>query len=80
LKTEKFSRNKKGKREYLNDVKTGDFTRKLNAYFKSEVEIPRIKVGKKQEVEILINEEALLFAKYLRNERKTWNPRIVVLE
>jgi len=79
LKTEKFSRNKKGKREYLNDVKTGDFTRKLNAYFKSEVEIPRIKVGKKQEIETLINEEALLFAKYLRNERKTWNPRIVSL-
>lgn len=78
-KTEKFSRNKKGKREYLNDVKTGDFTRKLNAYFKSEVEIPRIKVGKKQEIETLINEEALLFAKYLRNERKTWNPRIVSL-
>jgi CRISPR-associated protein Cas1 len=79
LKAEKFSRNKKGKREYLNDVKTGDFTRKLNAYFKSEVEIPRIKVGKKQEIETLINEEALLFAKYLRNERKTWKPRIVVL-
>jgi len=79
LKTEKFSRNKKGKREYLNDVKTGDFTRKLNAYFKSEVEIPRIKVGKKQEIETLINEEALLFAKYLRNERKTWKPRIVSL-
>lgn len=79
LKAEKFSRNKKGKREYLNDVKTGDFTRKLNAYFESEVEIPRIKVGKKQEIETLINEEALLFAKYLRNERKTWKPRIVVL-
>jgi hypothetical protein len=24
----------------------------------------------------LINEEAILFAKYLRNEIKTWNPRI----
>lgn len=79
LKAEKFSRNKKGKREYLNDVKTGDFSRKLNTYFKSEVEIPRIKVGEKQEIETLINEEALLFAKYLRNERKTWKPRIVVL-
>ena len=33
--------------------------------------------GKKQTVETLINEEALLFAKYLRNERETWIPRIV---
>jgi hypothetical protein len=26
--------------------------------------------------ETLINEEALLFAKYLRDERKAWTPRI----
>jgi hypothetical protein len=43
------------------------------------VEIPRMKVGKRQEFETLINEEALLLAKYLRNERKSWNPRIVQL-
>ena len=40
------------------------------------VEIPRIKVGKKQTIETLINEEALLLAKFLRNERKEWVPRI----
>jgi len=34
--------------------------------------------GEKQEIETLINEEALLFAKYLRNERKIWTPRIVL--
>ena len=43
------------------------------------VEIPRTKVGKKQETETLISEEALLFAKYLRNERNAWIPRIVSL-
>jgi hypothetical protein len=43
------------------------------------VEIPRMKVGKRQEFETLINEEALLLAKYLRNERKSCNPRIVQL-
>jgi hypothetical protein len=31
----------------------------------------------KQEIETLINEEALFFAKYLRDERETWKPRIV---
>jgi len=35
--------------------------------------------GEKQEIETLINEEALLFAKFLRNERQTWKPRILKL-
>jgi hypothetical protein len=30
----------------------------------------------RQELETLINEEALLLAKFLRNEIKEWNPRI----
>jgi len=30
----------------------------------------------RQTIETLIKEEALLLAKYLRNERKTWTPRI----
>jgi len=34
-------------------------------------------MGKEQEIETLINEEALLFAQYLRNERQEWMPRIV---
>jgi len=42
------------------------------------VEIPRIKVGTRQIIETLINEEALLLAKYLRDEYKTWIPTIVV--
>jgi hypothetical protein len=50
--------------------------KKLNSYFESKVEIPRINVGNRQTVETLINEEALLFAKYLRGERETWLPRI----
>jgi len=41
-----------------------------------EVEIPRIKVGKKQTVETLINKEALLLRKHMRNEQKVWVPRI----
>lgn len=48
----------------------------LNDYFESMVEIPRIKVGERQTIEKLINEEALLLAKYLRNEIKCWIPRI----
>jgi hypothetical protein len=40
------------------------------------VEVPRIRVGKKQEIETLINEEAMLLGMYFRNERKDWIPRI----
>jgi hypothetical protein len=49
---------------------------KLNVYFQTRVSIPRIRMGKKQEIETLINEEALLFARYLRNEGKGWKPRM----
>jgi hypothetical protein len=63
FKTERASGQKKGKREYLNDVETKDFTKKLNDYFETTVEIPRIKVGKRQTIETLINEEAMVFCK-----------------
>jgi len=33
------------------------------------VEIPLIRHGKRQKIETLINEEALLFAKFLRDEK-----------
>jgi len=37
-----------------------------------------MKIGKKQELETLIDEEALLLGKYLRDERKEWTPRIAI--
>lgn len=66
-------------RQYLNGTMTNEFIKKLNAYYESKAETPRIKAGKKQEIETLINEETYLFAKYLRNERKTWKLRIVTI-
>jgi hypothetical protein len=53
---------------------------RLNDYFESMAEIPRIKVGERQTIETLINEEALLFAKYLRNENERWIPRIGIIK
>jgi hypothetical protein len=43
------------------------------------VNVERIKVGDWQTIETLINEEALLFAKYLRLESDNWIPRLVNL-
>lgn len=76
MKSEDFSKNKMGKRQYLNGVLTRDLMQKLNSYFERKVEISRIKHGNRQTIETLINEEVLLFAKYLRNERENWIPRI----
>jgi hypothetical protein len=36
----------------------------------------RVRMGEQQEIETLINEEALLLAMYLGNERREWNPRL----
>jgi CRISPR/Cas system-associated endonuclease Cas1 len=56
LKSEQYSPTRKAKRQYLNEAKTGNLTRQLNQYFESQVTIPRIKRGQRQEVETLINE------------------------
>ena len=79
LKTEVYSSNRIGKRQYLNESKNKEFVNRLNAYFEVKVTIPRIRRGAHQEIETLISEEALLFAKYLRGEKTTWHPRIVEL-
>ena len=79
MKTENITRKKIGKREYLTNQKTRYLMAKLNAFFESKVEVPRLKVGKEQSIETLINEEALLSSKYFRNERKEWNPRFANL-
>jgi len=78
LKTECFSANRLGKRQVLNREKTKELTQKLNDYFERKVEIPRIKHGNKQTLETLINEEAMLLGKYLRNEIPEWKPRIAI--
>jgi len=64
-------------RLFLKAGKNREFERFLHACFDMKVEIPRIRHGKRQTVETLINEEALLLAEYLRNEKPLWNPRIV---
>ncbi len=79
MKSEDFSTGRKGKREYLNEPRTRDLLKNLTAYFQSKVTIPRIRMGARQEIETLINEEASLFAMFLRDERPTWNPRVVEL-
>jgi CRISPR-associated protein Cas1 len=76
MKHEDFSSKKKGKREYLSKPLAKDLMKKLDSFFKLKVEVPRVKHGSKQEIESLINEEAMLLAKYLRNEKSEWIPRI----
>jgi len=72
------SRKRKGKREYLNGSQTRHLMKQLDAFFQVAVDVPRIRIGKRQTIETLINEEALLFARYVRDERKTWIPRTAI--
>ena len=77
-KKEAMTRKKLGKREFLNNQLTRELMTKLEVYLDSMVEIPRIKHGKRQTLDTLISEEALLFANYLRNGQENWAPRIPV--
>jgi hypothetical protein len=79
LKNEDYSSKKKGKRQYLDKSKNIELIARLNRYFETKVSVPRIKRGSRQEPETLINEEALLLARYLRKESNSWHPRIVSL-
>ena len=76
MKREDYSSNRKGERQYLSKPLAKDMLKKLNAFFESIVEIPRVRYGNRQTLETLINEETMLFAKYLRDEKPTWHPRI----
>jgi len=76
VKTEVVNRRRTGKREVLSKSETGEILRDLNRFFETMVEVKRIRNGEHQTLETLINEEAQLFAKYLRGENKNWVPRI----
>jgi hypothetical protein len=51
---------------------------RLEDYFQTSVNVPRVKIGKRQEIETVINEEAMLLASYIRGKR-IWEPRVVPL-
>jgi len=67
---------KMGKKIHLKEFETDSLAEDLNAFFDRLVNIERIKVGNWQTIDTLISEEALLFANFLRNERKVWVPRL----
>jgi len=75
LKREDYSSNRKGERQYLSKPLAKDMMNRLNSFFETTVEVPRVRHGNEQTLETLINEETMLFAKYLRDERPAWIPR-----
>lgn len=70
---------KMGKRIHLCEFEADSLAEGLNGLFDSMVEVTRIKHGNRQTIDTLISEEAYLFAKYLKNERTVWNPRMVTI-
>jgi len=79
LKHKTYAGNKFGKRQYINETKNRELLDRLRRYFETKVTIPRTRRGEHQEIETLITEETFLFAKYLRGEKPSWNPRIAEL-
>jgi CRISPR-associated protein Cas1 len=67
------------RRIVLREYEKNELVDEIFSFFDQMVEIPRIKIGYKSSINTLINEEALLFAKFLRGENKEWKPRIVIL-
>jgi len=70
---------KMGKRIHLCEYEADELAENLNSFFRRTVEIPRIRIGRRQTIATLINEEALLLAKFLRDERRKWTPRNALL-
>lgn len=73
--TDFMMRLKMGKKIHLKEYETDSLAEDLNAFFERIVDVERIKVGKRQTIDMLISEEVFL-AKYLRKERKDWIPRL----
>ena len=73
--TDFMMRLKMGKRIHLCEYEADSLADGLNNLFNRKVEIPRMRQGKSQTIDTLINEEVLLLAKFLRTEMKEWNPR-----
>ena len=53
-----------------------EMMRELNDYFDTKIDLPRIRSGRRQSIEPLINEETFLLAKYIRYENHNWIPRV----
>lgn len=70
---------KMGKKIHLCEFETDSLAEGVNGLFDGTVDVARIKHGNRQTIDTLINEEALLFAKYLRNEKKEWIPRVAIV-
>jgi CRISPR/Cas system-associated endonuclease Cas1 len=79
LATEFFMKTRIGKRVFLRGYEAGKLWESLARLFERMIEVPRMKVGKRQTLETLIKEEALLLAKFLRGEREAGTPRIASL-
>lgn len=60
----------------MNDSDTRGLIGNLNQFFETTVEMLRIRVGKRQTIETMINEDALLLVAHPRDECETWTPRL----
>jgi len=70
-------KDRKGKRQHLSDAKTREMLKKLNRCFEYMIESP-IRIGNRQTIAALVDEETLLLAKFPRDERQSRLPRMAI--
>lgn len=69
----------RGHRLFIGKAETKKFMDALHEFLHQHVNVARFRHGLRQQIETLFSEEAFLFAQYIRNEKSTWQPRIVNL-
>ena len=76
FKTEAVSRSRMGKRQYLKNELTREYMQELNSFLDKKVDFPRMKNGRTQSVNTLIDEECLRLARFIRGDDSDWTPQI----
>lgn len=79
MKEKPVSSKRIAKRQFLTKARSTELLKGLNKQFEKTTEIPRIKHGKKQTIDTLINEEVLLLASFIRKDLNEWVPRPLYL-
>ena len=78
LLTDLITHLKMGKEVQLCEFEADSLDEDLNSLFYRMVKAARIKHCSGQTIDTLISERGSSIAKYLKNERRDWNPRIPI--
>lgn len=65
--------------QYLERSRAADFKKRIYRYFETKASIQGITAQKEREIEMLMREDAMILAGYLRGQKKKWEPLMATL-